>query len=70
MHNPDPIKLKTETRGGAGRGQGRKPIGGTGTKRVNVSIDDATRARLVEIGDGNLSAGIRIAAENFQLERK
>lgn len=70
MPSPDPIKLKTETRGGAGRGQGRKPIGGTGAKRVNVSIDDATRARLVEIGGGNLSAGIRIAAENFSPKAK
>lgn len=65
-----PVKLKTETRGGAGRGQGRKPIGGTGTTRVNISIDAATRAKLIEIGDGNLSAGIRIAAANFSPDKK
>lgn len=67
---PDTKPVQAEKRGGAGRGQGRKPIGGTGTTRINISIDAATRARLIEIGDGNLSAGIRIAAANFPPEKK
>ncbi|MBI2306113.1 MAG: hypothetical protein HYU78_02310 [Rhodocyclales bacterium] len=68
MPATDRVKLKTETRGGAGRGQGRKTIASGGTKRVNVTIDDASRERLLLIGGGNLSAGIRIAAEAYPLE--
>lgn len=58
----DPVKLKDDHRGGAGRGQGRHLIAATIARRINVSIDDATAERLRAYGDGNLSEGIRRAA--------
>lgn len=62
MADTDPVKLKDERRGGAGRGQGRKPMADTPARRLNISIDDATAERLRAYGDGNLSEGIRRAA--------
>jgi hypothetical protein len=51
-------------RGGPGRGGGRKTTDGvTGLKRRNVSLDDASVAVLRELGDGDLSLGIRRAAK-------
>lgn len=51
-------------RGGAGRGQGRKPAdGATDLKRRNISIDDARAELLRRLGDGDLSLGIRRAAD-------
>ena len=41
-----------------------KPVGRPSTvegKRVQVYLDEASRARALELGDGNVSAGIRIA---------
>lgn len=66
MPGTDRVKLTTETRGGAGRGQGRKPVAEGGTQRINVTLDQATREKLLQIGEGNLSKGIRIAAEAFE----
>ena len=49
-------------RGGIREGQGRKAQDGVvDTVRVNVSLDQATIDQARDIGDGNLSAGIRIA---------
>lgn len=56
----EPVKLKVDKRGGAGRGQGRKTS--TPKERINVSIDSATAERLRFYGSGNLSEGIRRAA--------
>lgn len=51
-------------RGGPGRGQGRKPAdGATGLHRRNISLDDARAEILRTIGDGDLSLGIRRAAD-------
>ncbi len=49
-------------RGGAGRGQGRKPADGKRGSRRNVVLDDASADTLRELGDGDLSLGIRMAA--------
>lgn len=49
--------------GGAGRGQGvRAADGATGLKRRNISIDDVSADILRQVGDGDLSLGIRRAA--------
>lgn len=51
-------------RGGARKGAGRKPKDGRcAMKRYNVTLDAATVAKLRHIGHGNLSVGIRVAAE-------
>lgn len=63
----DRVKLKEDARGGAGRGQGRKPVAEGGTRRINVSLDKETSEKLLLIGGGNLSKGIRIAAEAFDI---
>jgi len=50
------------THGGRGRGGGRPRLDGDAqAKRINVSLDQATIDRAREIGDGNLSEGIRRA---------
>lgn len=55
------------THGGPGRGQGVKAAdGATGLKRVNVSLDDASIEALRQLGDGELSLGIRRAAAHIK----
>lgn len=51
-----------ETRGGAGRGQGRKAADGKSGDRLNVNLDAESAAILRSYGDGNLSLGVRRAA--------
>lgn len=41
---------------------GPKPIYGVAMRRRLVTLDEATIQRLIELGRGNLSAGIRSAA--------
>ena len=49
-------------RGGAGRGQGAKTADGVaGVKRYNVTLDAATDAAALRLGNGNRSVGIRRA---------
>lgn len=50
--------------GGAGRGQGLKAAdGATGLKRINITINQEHMAILRDFGDGDLSLGIRRAAD-------
>jgi hypothetical protein len=50
-------------RGGSRKGAGRKAKDGrTGMKRYNVTLDTKTVATLRQVGLGNLSEGVRIAA--------
>lgn len=52
--------------GGPGRGQGAKAAdGATGLKRTNISIDPASAEILRDLGDDDLSLGIRRAAANI-----
>lgn len=61
-------KQKTK-RGGAGRGQGRKPAdGAVGLARKNITIDRERAEALRAIGDGDLSLGIRRAADFVMLK--
>ena len=53
----------TDGRGGAGRGQGRKPADGVGAvERKNVTLDAESIETLRAYGEGDLSLGIRRAA--------
>lgn len=54
---------KRETRGGAGRGQGRKPVAGERAIFVTVSLPPhlLDYAESEALGNGNRSAGIRAA---------
>ena len=55
------------SQGGPGRGQGIKAADGvTGLKRRNISIDDASADTLRQLGDGDLSLGIRRAAAHIK----
>lgn len=58
------LTIALNQHGGPGRGQGLKAAdGATGLKRRNISIDDARRDILRALGDGDLSLGIRRAAD-------
>lgn len=58
------LAIALSGRGGPGRGQGRKPAdGATGLKRRNISLDDARADVLRAFGGGDLSVGIRRAAD-------
>lgn len=61
------LALALTGRGGPGRGGGRKPAdGATGLKRRNISIDDDRADVLRAFGDGDLSLGIRRAADRIK----
>lgn len=49
--------------GGARLNAGRKLESGDPAKRTSVTIDDLTKRKLVVLGDGNMSLGIRRAAD-------
>ena len=50
--------------GGKRDGAGRKPLNGkTPSRRISVTIPQSLCDYLLDIGDGNLSLGIRIAAQ-------
>ena len=51
-----------KTRGGPREGAGRKPLGDGPMTRYQVMLDISTVVKLRAFGDGNLSAGIRLAA--------
>lgn len=53
--------MSNKTRGGAREGSGRKRLDAELTRRVNISIADATADRYRLAGDGNLSEGLRRA---------
>lgn len=58
-------------RGGIREGQGRKAQDGVvDTVRVNVSLDLPTITKAREIGQGNLSAGIRAAVAQAKTPKK
>ena len=61
--------MKKHTHGGPGRGQGRHTIADQPMLRKNVALDPDTIARAKEIGDGNLSAGLRIAVAHFAVRK-
>lgn len=52
-----------DPRGGAGRGQGRKPLYSQKTTKVAVTLLPDQVEAMKKLGNGNLSAGIRKAIE-------
>lgn len=59
INQPTPLM-----RGGKRKGAGRPTINHTGPARVcRVTLDDATVTAMQSLGDGNLSKGIRKAAD-------
>lgn len=55
-------------RGGAGRGQGRRPEDGKAARRrCQVMLDEGTIERATALGEGNLSAGLRLAVNQHGL---
>lgn len=57
------------TRGGARPGSGRKPKFGERMTRHQVILDPETVSTLTDLGDGNLSQGIRKAARRTKTQR-
>lgn len=56
--------MKKKQHGGPREGAGRKPLLGTPMQRYQVMLDSGTVSILTKLGKGNLSAGIRLAAQN------
>lgn len=53
-----------QSHGGARRNAGRKPtLPGETMKRVCVTLDERTLRLLGVLGEGNLSQGVRVAAD-------
>jgi hypothetical protein len=50
------------THGGKRKGAGKPALFGVAMLRKNVMLDRATIAKLIRLGNGNLSEGIRKAA--------
>lgn len=66
------VKRKTNkktpgTRGGKREGAGRPSIG---VRKVKLTLDDETIDKGTDIGDGNLSLGVRIAVKEHQKKPK
>jgi hypothetical protein len=58
------VKKKTPgTRGGKREGAGRPSIG---VRKVRLTLDDETIDKGMDIGDGNLSLGVRIAVKKHK----
>ncbi len=55
----------TKSHGGARKGAGKPALYGAAMGRYNVMLDAETVRKLKQIGGGNLSKGIRRAAEQM-----
>lgn len=58
--------MKKENRGGPREGAGRPRFETEEQKRRNISLSDRLAARAREIGNGNISDGIRKAIDAFK----
>ena len=56
-------KKTPATHGGKREGAGRPP---TGVRKVQLTLDDKTIDKGTEIGEGNLSRGVRIAVSDYK----
>ena len=57
------------TRGGAREGAGRKPIAPGGTVRATVTLPADALDLLRELGEGNVSEGVRLLVERHLSRR-
>ena len=55
---------------GPARGRGRPPVAPGGTTVHRVTLDAATVATLRALGNGNMSAGIRLAAATVRARKR
>ena len=56
-------KKAPATHGGKREGAGRPP---TGVRKVQLTLDDKTIDKGTDIGEGNLSRGVRIAVKDYK----
>jgi hypothetical protein len=63
------MKNNGKSHGGARSGAGRRAEVRC-TRRITLSIDDETALRARQIGNGNVSAGIRRAVREFGVSMK
>jgi len=56
-------KKPSSTRGGKREGAGRPAIG---VRKVQLTLDDGTIRKGIEIGEGNLSQGVRVAVRQYK----
>jgi hypothetical protein len=56
-------KKTPATHGGKREGAGRPPIG---VHKVQLTLDDKTIDKGTDIGEGNLSHGVRIAVKDYK----
>jgi hypothetical protein len=61
-----PVAAKSNW-GGVRSGAGRPTIGDEKMIRVQVMLDSATKDRALKLGEGNLSAGVRIAFSRLRV---
>jgi hypothetical protein len=54
---------KPSTRGGRREGAGRPSIG---VRKVRLTLDEETIDKGTDIGEGNLSRGVRIAVKDYR----
>lgn len=57
--------MKKETRGGPREGAGRPRLEAEPQRRHNIMLSDAVADKARKLGNGNLSAGIRKALEEY-----
>ena len=58
-----PKSKKSSTRGGKRKGAGRPSIG---VRKVRLTLDEPTIDKGTDIGEGNLSRGVRIAVKEHK----
>jgi hypothetical protein len=59
----EPKTKKPIAHGGKRKGAGRPSIG---VRKVRLTLDDQTINKGTDIGDGNLSRGVRIAVKGYK----
>jgi hypothetical protein len=59
----EPKNKKPSTHGGKRKGAGRPSIG---VRKVRLTLDDETIDKGTDIGEGNLSRGVRIAVREHK----
>jgi hypothetical protein len=62
-----PKSKKPSTQGGKRKGAGRPSLG---VRKVRLTLDDETINKGTDIGDGNLSRGVRIAVKEHKKKPK
>ena len=57
--------MKKHRKGGKREGAGRKPLGPSKMRRIQVTLADNHIEKASRIGNGNVSAGIRTAVDKL-----